>query len=194
MTRHIRSRRRMRVVALSTAVTMGLTACGPSAGFVAERDASRAIVTAIRDSAPSGFVAGAIYGGEWPNEGRGPNMWVNLKLSSDAINAADECTRVREWAVRLGATQYQDGNDGNNPVLPIAGSENQAQATCMKWWQPSLKSTQAGGSSVMIYSGTYSRGGKALGAFSIEANAGVDVIEGQTSLTRWVNVFVATTF
>lgn len=184
--------RHVAVVIVTTSFV--LAGCGPSSDFTANRSTSRTIVTAIRDAAPAGYAAGTIEGGQWPNEGRGPNVWVNLKLSADTINAAAECTRVREWAVRLGATQYQDGNDGNNPVLPIAGNERQAQATCVKWWQPALTATTASGGPTMIYTGTYSRGGKALGGFSIEANAGVDVVEGQTSLTRWVNVFVTTAF
>ncbi|MBU6212872.1 MAG: hypothetical protein KGP01_00255 [Actinomycetales bacterium] len=176
------------------AACVTLTGCGPSPAFTANRAKSRDIVTAVADAAPKGYVAGAVFGGEWPNEGRGPNLWVNIKRSGVAIDAATECRRVREWAVRLGAMRYQDGNDGSNPVLPIAGHEEQAQETCMKWWRPALTATVDSGGPVLIYTGTYSREGQALGPFSIEANAGVGAVAGQASLRQWVNMFVTTGF
>lgn len=191
--RFIRGSQRSRMLLLAAAACVTLTGCGPSPAFTANRAKSRDIITAVADAAPQGYVAGAVFGGEWPNEGRGPNMWATIKLSGRAVDAAEQCRRVREWAVRLGATRYQDGNDGNNPVLVIAGHEDQAQATCVKWWQPALAATSAAGSPAMVFTGTYAQGGKPLGPFSIEANAGVDAIDGRAG-QQWVSIFATTSF
>lgn len=185
---------RLRAGAAVVAAGLALAGCGPSPDFTSKRSQAREFLQAVRASAPTGYTAGAIEGGQWPNEGRGPNMWINLRLLRDSVDVGRECERVRQWVVTLGATTFQDGNDGANPVLPIAGNERQAQAVCVRWWVTALTSEAPAGSPAVIYGGARSRGDGDAIPFHIEANASADVPPTGQGLRRSVNLFVVTDF
>ena len=181
------------VIALVGAALL-VSGCGPSADFVTKKDSATQALQALRSSAPAGYRSGPIEGGTWPNEGRGPNVWMSMKRHGAVIDAAAECQRVRQWAMDSGATKFQDGNDGSNPVLPIAGNEELAQAICVKWWKPALTSQVEVGSPILIFYGTHAQDGRVLAPFTIQANAGVDAPATEGALTPWVNIFVVTEF
>ena len=183
------------IVALSATSLCALTACGPSADFTDKTSNASAMVQGIAASAPPDYEASSIEGGQWPNEGRGPNVWTNLKLQAKNIDASNECRRLIAWARTRGAITFTDGNDGSNPVIDFAGNEDKAQRTCQRMLAEPLRATAPIGGSLFILFGKYIRNGTQTDwPFQLDINAGVDAIQGSTALQPWVNVFVVSNF
>lgn len=153
------------------------------------------MLEAVRASAPEGYRAAAIEGGQWPNTGRGPNMWTNFTRDATGLDTGAECTRLIAWAKGVGASSFMDGNDGANPMIAFEGHEVAAQHMCKRILDWPMRSTTPIGGTTFILAGNFiDKDTNSEWPITFEINGGIDPVSGSSALRPWVNAFVASAF
>lgn len=174
-------------IALVIIIFLILQACGPSSDLAK----SRKIIDAVVATPPLGYLAGEVQGGNWLSTAGGQqNLQLSFRKSLNTESVDSECSYLINWATKLGATKFRDGQaDGNIPLTVLPGNEDQAQQTCVEVlslveMDPGIES----GSAVWQMFGNYQSDGTPIGDFGIDLNHSYNQEADNTELTHTMNM------
>jgi hypothetical protein len=181
-------RKALFATALVIIVLLIFQACGP----FSDSAKARKILDAAVATPPLGYSSGEVEGGNWlSTAGNQQNfqVWFQKTLTTESVDA--ECSYLIDWATKLGATQFRDGQaDGNIPLIMLSGNEDRALQTCVEVITPVYEFEPGGESGSVVWQlfGTYHSDGTPIGDFYIDLNHSYGREAGKPELTHNMNI------